>query len=710
MKTKELKKIVRRLMSDKKYNQMTFDELSDFIGLKKKKDQQMLSHILKEMEVKNKVKKDENGKYKKHKQAKITGILQGNQKGFAFLIPEDSIFNDDIFIAASNLNGALDKDRVAIRLLKKADQKRKEGKVVEILERGHKRLVGQYQKSDGYGFVVPDNIHVCKDIYIANQKKCKAKTGDKVVIEIIDWPSEGKSPEGKIIEVLGKAGAPGIDILSIIKSYDIPMDFSREVTDEVKYLSDKITDQMLKKRRDLRDERIFTIDGKDAKDFDDAVSIKKLKNGHFLLGVHIADVSYYVKQGSAIDKSARERGNSVYVVDRVVPMLPFRLSNKICSLVPGEDRLTFSCEMEITEKGIVKKYDIFKSVIRSKSRMTYDQVNALLNKEDNKEAQAIKAFEEDLTLMDELRQILHDSRRLARGAINFDFPEAKIILNDQGFPIDVKIEERLSSHRMIEEFMLVCNETIAEHLSKLDLPFIFRNHPEPHPEKLEAFRDFINRFGFKLGGSRKKVPTGSDFQKLLKDIEGSDQERVITLLMLRTMQQAVYEGHLLGHYALAASHYTHFTSPIRRYPDLMIHRYLSMVLKDKVNKKHRQFLEKNLDEIAAHSSRTERQAESIESDINKLKMTEYMTKHIGEVFEGRISGITNFGIFVALPNTIEGLVKLQDLNDDYYVLDPDLHQYVGERTKKIYRLGQAVNVKAIRADVEHSEIDFQIVD
>ncbi len=696
-------------MNDEKYNQMTFDELSDFIGLKKKKDRQMLSRILKEMEVKDRVNKNEDGQYKKNKQPKIIGVLQGHQKGFAFLIPEDSIFSNDVFIAASNLNGALDKDRVAIRLLKKADQDRKEGEVVEILERGHKRLVGQYQKSDGFGFVVPDNIHVGKDIFIANQKKSKAKTGDKVVIEIIDWPSKGKNPEGKIIEVLGKADAPGIDILSIIKSYDIPMDFSQEVSDEVKYLSEKVTDQMLKKRRDLRKERIFTIDGKDAKDFDDAVSIKKLDNGHFLLGVHIADVSYYVKQGSALDESARERGNSVYVVDRVVPMLPVRLSNKICSLMPGEDRLTFSCEMEITKKGIVKNYDIFKSVICSKSRMTYDQVNALLNHDDRKEAQAIKPFEEDLKLMDDLRQILHDSRRLARGAINFDFPEATIILNDQGFPIDVTIDERLNSHRMIEEFMLVCNETIAEHLSKLDLPFIFRNHPEPHPEKLEAFRDFINRFGFKLGGSRKKVPTGNDFQKLLKDIEGSDQERVITLLMLRTMQQAVYEGHLLGHYALGAKHYTHFTSPIRRYPDLMVHRYLSLTLRDKINDESREFLKKHLDGIAAHSSKTERQAESIESDITKLKMTEYMTKHIGETFDGRISGITNFGIFIALPNTIEGLVKLQDLNDDYYVLDPDLHQYVGERTKNIYRLGEPVKVRAIRADVEHSEIDFQIL-
>jgi ribonuclease R len=465
----------------------------------------------------------------------------------------------------------------------------------------------------------------------------------------------------------------------------------------------------VEKRKDLRDEIIVTIDGDDAKDYDDAVSIRKKDNGNFVLGVHIADVSHYVKQGDVIDESALERGTSVYVVDRVVPMLPFKLSNDVCSLVPDKDRLTFSCEMEINEQGQVVDYSIFKSVIRSKSRMTYRLVADLLAGTGD-QPNRLEPFRDELTLMDELHEILRVNRRLNRGAINFDFPEAKIILDKTGFPDQIIIDDRLVSHRIIEEFMLVCNETIAEHVSKLDAPFIFRNHPEPHPEKLTAFRTFINRYGFQLGKNDDQVPSGEDFQQLVEDIKGKNEERVITLLMLRTMQQAVYEGHNLGHYALGASFYTHFTSPIRRYPDLFVHRYLAKAIFGKINKRSLEYLQKNIESIASHASETERRAENIEREITKLKMTEYLTRHIGEEFVGRISGVTSFGFFVELENTIEGLVRLQDLKDDYYHYDPDLHQHIGEHRGKIYRLGQEIKIRVAKADFSAKQIDFEPVE
>ncbi len=710
MKTKELKRIVRRLMNDKKYKNMTFDQLSDFIGLSKKKDRQMLSHVLKELEIKARVAKDQNGGYQKTDDSpKIVGVLRGNQRGFGFVIPDYTIFSEDVFVPEKYLHGALDMDTVWVRLTSKPGEKRPEGEVVEIIDRGHKKIIGRYEKGKGFGFVVPDNDRLCKDIFIPERHGKKAVNGDKVVTQIVSWSDKGKNPEGEILEILGNEDEPGIDILSVLKEYDIPIDFAHEVERETNQLSDRISPDELEKRKDLRDEQIFTIDGDDAKDYDDAVSIHKKKNGNFRLGVHIADVGHYVRQGSEIDVSALDRGTSVYVVDRVVPMLPFKLSNDVCSLVPNKDRLTFSCEMEIDKHGQVVNYEIFKSVICSKARMTYKKVDALLEDRIDKAAD-LKPFRSDLVLMEELHEILRVKRRLNRGAINFDFPEAKILLDQQGFPEDIIIEERLISHRIIEEFMLVCNETIAEHVSKLDAPFIFRNHPEPHPEKLAAFRTFINRYGFKLGKNDDLVPSGHDFQQLVADIAGKNEERVITLLMLRTMQQAVYEGHNLGHYALGASFYTHFTSPIRRYPDLFVHRYLAKAITGKINKKSLDYLEANIEAVAKHASETERRAENIEREITKLKMTEYMTRHIGEEFTGRISGVTSFGFFVELESTIEGLVRLQDLKDDFYNYDPELHQHIGEHRGKIFRLGQEIRIKVAKADVSSKQIDFEPIE
>lgn len=724
MKTKECKQIVKRLMKERLYQQMTFDQLAAFMDLSKKKDRQMLTHVLKELNLKTNDGKDRKKPEKDRPtpdkannkrniiddgSPKIDGVLRGNQRGFGFVIPDYSIFSEDIYIHEKNLYGALDMDKVRVRITSAPDDKRPEGEVVEIIERGHKKIIGRYEKGKGFGFVIPDNDRLCKDIFIPERHSNKAFTGDKVVTEILTWSDRGKNPEGAIVEILGNEAEPGIDILSVLKEYDIPMEFSAEVEQAAEQLSDKISDLELEKRKDLRNEIIVTIDGDDAKDYDDAVSIRKKDNGNFVLGVHIADVSHYVKQGDVIDESALERGTSVYVVDRVVPMLPFKLSNDVCSLVPDKDRLTFSCEMEIDAQGQVVDYSIFKSVIRSKSRMTYRLVAELLAGTGD-QPNRLEPFREELTLMDELHEILRVKRRLNRGAINFDFPEAKIILDKTGFPDKIIIDDRLVSHRMIEEFMLICNETIAEHVSKLDAPFIFRNHPEPHPDKLTAFRTFINRYGFKLGKNDDQVPSGEDFQQLVEDIKGKNEERVITLLMLRTMQQAVYEGHNLGHYALGASFYTHFTSPIRRYPDLFVHRYLAKAIFGKINKRSMEYLEKNIESIASHASETERQAENIEREITKLKMTEYLTRHIGEIFTGRISGVTSFGFFVELENTIEGLVRLQDLKDDYYNYDPDLHQHIGEHRGKIYRLGQEIKIKVAKADISAKQIDFEPVE
>lgn len=735
MRTKELKKLVQRLMEAPEYQNMSFEELSESIGLKKKSERQMLTHVLKELQKKKKIEiiSDPNTKKTKDIRAtkyikdvketkeiketnetkdsrKIIGVLQGNQRGFGFVIPDNSIFTEDIFIPEKYLNGALDQDHVWVQLTSQPGEKRPEGEIAEIIERGHKKIIGRYEKGKSFGFVIPDNDRLCKDIFIPERRGKDVVTGDKVVVNILSWSDRGKNPEGEIAEILGNKDEPGIDILSVLKEYDIPMEFSKSVEKEANLILDKITEVELEKRRDLRAEVIFTIDGDDAKDYDDAVSIEKKENGHYILGVHIADVSHFVRQGAPLDESALERGTSVYVVDRVVPMLPFNLSNTVCSLVPDEDRLTFSCEMEIDKKGKVLDYKIFKSVINSKSRMTYQGVADVLAGKDNPVAKALLPFIDDLQILEELFDILHTQRRLKRGAINFDFPEAKIYLDDKGFPERILVEERLVSHRMIEECMLVCNETVAKHVSKTKVPFLFRNHPQPDAEKLAAFRTFINRYGYKLGSKEDETPTGEDFQKLMKEIEGKSEERVITLLMLRTMQQAVYQGHNLGHYALGAKYYTHFTSPIRRYPDLFVHRYLAKTLEGKISEKTVEYLEDNIEAIGQHASETERQAEKIEREITKLKMTEYMTAHIGEVFDGRISGVTSFGFFVELANTVEGLVRLQNMRDDYYVYDPDLHQHIGERTGKFYRLGQDVSIKVAKADVDLKQIDFELVE
>lgn len=719
MKTKDLKKMVRSIVESPRYEPMRFKDLIHILDIHHKKDLKMLRNLLSEMVKKQRILCDRDGFYihpskkstklKVSKNYDVTGILQGHLKGFGFVIPDDALFEQDIFIASQCLNGALDQDHVGVKLLSPLEKgKRPEGEVISILKRGHSQIVGRFEHHKTYGFVIADNDRLCKDIFIPERHMLNAESGDKVVVKITVWPDGNKKPEGKIIEVLGKATDPGIDVLSIFREHGIENTFSKSVIFASEALQNTITSKDLATRKDLRDQIIFTIDGDHAKDFDDAVSLSINEHGNFLLGVHIADVSHYIHLHDVIDEEACARSTSIYAIDQVVPMLPFKLSNDICSLKPDADRLTLSCVMEISAHGQVLDYKIFKSVIHSKARMTYHSVNQLLDGLYNEATAYLEPFESILSKMENLASILYNERRVKRGAINFDFPEAEITLNSDGVPIKIEPIERGVSEHIIEEFMLVANETVAAYIEKSGIPFIFRNHPKPDEMKLAAFRTFIGRFGFSLGQS-ETPPTGLDFQILQKDIENSPEEEVITRLMLRTMQQAVYEDHCLSHYALGAEYYTHFTSPIRRYPDLTVHRTLSALLEHRLQPSDIEDLEKHLGGIAEHASEQERVAEKIEREVNKIKMTEYMSKHIGETYTAQISGVTSFGFFVELPNTIEGLVRLQSLKDDYYLYDDELHQHVGERFGKIYKLGQTVVVKLVNTDLNAHQIDFELV-
>lgn len=709
MKTKDMKKMVKSIIESPKYLPMRFKDLAHLLDIHHKKDNQMLDNLLSELIKKGKVARDKQSRYVHIKnEERITGIFQGHSKGFGFVKPDDQSFGQDIFISQNGINGALDTDHVSVRLLSAAKEKRAEGEIIKILERGHSKVVGRFETHKNFGFVMTDNDRFGKDIFIPERHINGAKTNDKVVVSLTVWPDEGQNPEGRIDEVLGNAEAPGIDVLSILKESDVPMVFPYEVLRDADALSEVITETDQKRRIDLRNEVQFTIDGDDSKDFDDAVSLTQCINGNFLLGIHIADVSHYLKKYDSINNEAYKRGTSIYAIDQVIPMLPFNLSNNICSLKPGVDRLTISCIMEIDSSGQVINHKLCKSIIHSSARMTYRQVNALLNGDHDKNTALLIPFESELLQMRSLMSILYNNRRLKRGAIDFDFPEPKIKLDKNGFPTQITAEERGISERMIEEFMLIANETVAAHIEETGFPFVFRNHPEPDAQKVSSFKAFISRYGFVLGKENTPL-TGKDFQKLQKDIKGSPEENIITRLMLRTMQQAVYEGTCKGHYALGAEHYTHFTSPIRRYPDLMVHQTLSKIIEGTLDKKEVKYLSEHIDKMTLHCSESERKAESIEREINKIKMVEYMSKQIGRTFTGQISGVTNFGFFVELPNTIEGLVRLQNLKDDYYTYDEEMHRQVGERFGKIYSLGQSVEVRLTNASVNNRQIDFELV-
>lgn len=631
----------------------------------------------------------------------LDGKVKLNRKGFGFFIADDENV-EDIFISRASLNRALDNDRVRIKVTKEAEKDHKaEGEVVEILERNKEVLIGDFQKVKKYGFVILDGKYSNYDIFIPSEHVNKAKNNDKVVVEILYFDKKDKNPTGKIVEVLGNMNDTGIEILAIAKKLDLPDEFSHETLEYANSLPKKPSKEEMKNRKDFSNLFTVTIDGADAKDFDDAISIEK-DGEEYILYVHIADVAHYVTENRKINDDAYERGNSVYLLDRVIPMIPESLSNGLCSLNPNEDRLTLTVKMKIDKKGKVIDYDFYESVINSDYRLIYEDVSNLL--ENKKSVYKNPELEEKLYLMNELHQILEE-KRYSNGALDFDFKESKIILDGYGTPIDVKVAERRVANRLIESFMVLTNEVVGEHFSNIEVPFIYRVHEAPSDEKVMEFRSIIARFGLQIKGD-KLYP--KDFQKILKEVEGNSLSYTISNIMLRTMKKAEYRREPNIHFGLATENYSHFTAPIRRYSDLVVHRITKASLHNNYKKVKRSYLKK-LDKIAEHISETERKADEAERDVDALKKCEYMVDRVGNEYTGIISSITHFGIFVELPNTIEGLIHFRSLNDDFYEFDEENYRVIGNHKKNIYSLGQEVTIRVDKVNIELREIDCSLV-
>lgn len=668
-------------------------------------DREKFENLINELIAEGRVFETKKGKLASPKDLQMaTGTFIGHARGFGFVTPDAG--GEDIFIPASETMGAMQKDRVLYKMLHKAEKgKKADGVIVRILERGQQRIVGTFEAgSKGYGFVVADDKKIAKDIFISRENTKGAVTGHKVVVEITDYGEDRRNPEGKVIEILGHINDPGVDILSVIRRYELAVEFPEEVYAEIEHLGTEVAEADKKGREDLRDLLTITIDGADAKDLDDAVSLKRLGNGNFELGVHIADVSHYVRENTALDKEAYARGTSVYLVDRVIPMLPHKLSNGICSLNPHVDRLALSCLMEVNGRGEVVSHRILESVINSDYRMTYTAVREIL--EDGTPA-LLEQYAEILPMledMEELRQILGEKRR-KRGSVNFDLPESKIILDENGKPIDIKPYEKSIATNMIEEFMLVCNETIAENSFWQEMPFMYRSHQEPDEDKLEKMEQFLRGFGYYLRKKDGEIHP-RELQKVLQKAEETDEERIITRMVLRSMMQARYTAENGGHFGLAAKYYCHFTSPIRRYPDLEIHRMIKKMLHGELDEKASVYYRRKMPDWAKHCSKQERVAEDAERDTDALKKVEFMEDKVGQIYEGIISGVTNWGIYVELPNTIEGMVALSQMDDDYYEFDEKKMLVFGKRTKKSYRLGDKVVVSVAKVDRMMGTIDF----
>ena len=633
----------------------------------------------------------------------VAGRFQLTSKGFGFVIPDNKGENPDVFIPPRALNGAMNNDRVVARVETRTSGKKPEGEIIRIITRANNKVVGVFIKTGDFGFVVPDDKKIGKDIYVARKNFGGAKPNQKVVVEVTTWPEERKSAEGKIVEILGNLGDVGLEILSIIKQNDLPLEFPEAVINASKRVPKTIKETDLRGRRDVRSFPLVTIDGEDAKDLDDAVYVRR-QGEDYLLGVYIADVSHYVKENAILDKEARERGTSVYLVDRVIPMLPERLSNGICSLNAGEDRLAMSCEMLIDHKGRVKAYEIFPSVIRVLYRLNYREVREILVNKDSDLMDKYAEIVPMLEVMEELCQLLRNKRML-RGAIDFDIPEQKVLLDEEGRPREIVQRVRSISESIIEEFMLSANETVARHMSNQEWPFVYRVHDIPNEDKMADLAKLLNNFNVKLPITDEIKP--AEIQKALKQMEGRPEERLVSTVALRSLKQAVYQVDNVGHFGLAAEYYTHFTSPIRRYPDLIVHRLLREWMHNPVlSAKQRDKLETELDEIATHSSIRERAAADAERATVDLKMAEYMAGHIGEEFEGTISGVTAFGMFVELTNGVEGLVHVSSLTDDYYEFQEQHYSLIGEHTRKVYRLGDKVTIEVLQVNIAERNIDF----
>ena len=703
----EKENLILKFMSREDYVPMKAKEIAGIFMVPKNKYNNFKS-ILDKLEKEYKIQKNRKNKYSIIDENKyIKGTYRGNEKGYGFVIPENEEM-EDIFIPRGNNNNALNDDIVVSEIVKESeDGKRKEGKIVSIVKHEKDKVVGLFVKSKNFGFVVPDDKKFGGDIFISKSNFAKAKNNQKVVVKLTKYPEKNKKAEGKIIEIIGGIDEAGVDMLSLVKEYDLPYEFPQGVIEEAKSKGNKVDKKDIPNRVDLRDKTIFTIDGEDAKDLDDAVRVYKNDDGNYMLDVHIADVSYYVTENSLLDKEAIIRGTSIYMLDRVIPMLPKELSNGICSLNAGEDRFTLSCTMEIDKEGNIISSDIYKAVIKVTERMNYKDVQKIIDGSDEEVLERYKNYIQDFKLMEELAKILKN-KRLERGYLNLDLPESKVILDNNGHAVDIKKYELYFSNEIIEQFMLSANETIAERFYWLEAPFIYRVHEEPDIDKVKELNKFLYNFGYKINKSGDKVYP-KEFAKVLDSVKGKTEERVVSNLVLRTLKVARYESENDGHFGIASKYYCHFTSPIRRYPDLFIHRIISKYLENnyELSEKQKEKYEKQAEQYAKTSSDREKIATKVERDSIDIKMAEYMQDRIGEEYEGMVSSVTSFGIFVELDNTVEGLIRFENLGDEYFEYDEEHKQLIGEKTGITYKIGDRVKIKVINANKETRQIDFE---
>lgn len=699
------KKMVYQFICDEFYVPMKMKEMAAVLQVKKE-ERQELKEILDALESEGKIHRTQKGKYVKGQGSRLTGVYQAHARGFGFVVMEDS--DKDVFIPEEESGGALQGDEVEIQITKGSGSRpgqRQEGKVVRIIKRGTSQIVGYYQKNKSFGFVLPDNQKFLQDVFVPEEKSKGAVTGHKVLVKICSYGGDGKKPEGEVVEILGHVNDPGTDVLSIAMSYELPIEFPEKVKNQAVRVAKPVSSADCAGRKDLRNMKMVTIDGEDAKDLDDAVSLE-ICDGYYHLGVHIADVTNYVQENSALDREAKKRGTSVYLADRVIPMLPHILSNGICSLNEGEDRLALSCLMKIDKNGTVVDHEIAETVIRVDRRMTYTAVKQILEDQDEEMCRVYEDFVPMFREMEELSAILREKRH-RRGAVDFDFPETKVVLDEIGRPVALKAYERNTATKLIEDFMLAANETVAEDFFWREIPFVYRIHEAPDEEKIRKLAVFLHNFGYTLHiGSNEVHP--KEIQKLLSKVEGEPEEPMIARLALRSMKQAKYTPENEGHFGLATSYYTHFTSPIRRYPDLQIHRIIKETLRGRMNEERIRHYQSILEEVTKHASETERRAEEAERETIKLKKVQYMKNYIGEEYEGIISGITKWGMYVELPNTIEGLVHVANMMDDHYEYIEDNYEMRGVHTGKTYHLGQKVNVRVVGADELQRTIDFEL--
>lgn len=698
------KKMVYQFICDEFYVPMKMKEMAAILQVKKD-DRQDLKEILDALEAEGKIHRTQKGNYIKGQANRLAGIYQAHARGFGFVSIEGS--DDDVFIPEEESNGALQGDEVEIQITRGAGKReglRQEGKVIRIIKRGTSQIVGYYQKSKTFGFVLPDNQKFLQDVFVPEEKSKGAVTGHKVVVRLTSYGGDGKKPEGEVVEILGHVNDPGTDVLSIAMSYELPIEFPEKVRNQAERVAKPVSDADRAGRRDLRDVSMVTIDGEDAKDLDDAVSLN-VCDGYYYLGVHIADVTNYVQENSALDREAKKRGTSVYLADRVIPMLPHTLSNGICSLNEGEDRLALSCLMKINEKGEIVDHEIVESVIRVDRRMTYTAVKRILEDGDEEQCRIYRDFVPMFQQMQTLSALLR-AKRHRRGAVDFDFPETKVVLDETGCPVALKAYERNTATKLIEDFMLAANETVAEDFFWREIPFVYRIHEAPDEEKIRKLAVFLHNFGYTMHVGTNEIHP-KEIQKLLARVEGKPEEPMIARLALRSMKQAKYTPENEGHFGLATAYYTHFTSPIRRYPDLQIHRIIKETLRGRMNEERICHYQSILEEVTKHASETECRAEEAERETVKLKKVQYMKDKIGEEYEGVISGITKWGMYVELPNTIEGLVHVANMTDDHYEYIEDRYEMQGIHTGKTYRLGQTILVRVIGADELQRTIDFE---